>query len=262
LKKVWQRFVTACTGVIKMVRLIPSTMFVKDPVDVWGKEVSIGPAEQALRTQFPYVYNRSGNVIFWDDFESPTIKPYLHATGTGGSCNRSTDAALNGDFSMKLITGNVENNSCTAKYYLDNFRFGKLGILAHLMTHNVQVAYTLSLQYFDGATLHVGRIKVDVSDGKVYYGYPTPTTHIGTISWYTSGTVDLFMPIKLVIDIDNNVFDKLYIARNEIDMNNYSLYTADNTTNQNVIAEIEFMTKANASYTAYLDNVVITDNEQ
>ena len=258
--KTSQRYVRNFIEVLKMVKLQSSKMFVKDPIDVWGQETSIGPAEQALRTQFPYVYNRSGNVIYWDDFESPTVKPHTQVTGAG-TCNRTCDKSLFGDFSMKFVTGNVAANICSAKYHLNNFRSGKLGMLAHLMTPDVQVTYALTLYYYDGTTAHIGRILVDVSDGKVYYGYPAPTTHIDTISWYTSGTVDLFVPIKLVADISKGVFDNLYIARNKIDMSSYSLYTAASGIKQSMIAEIEIATKANASYTAYMDNVIITDNE-
>jgi len=261
LKKVWQRFVIDCTGVIKMVRLIPSTMFVKDPVDVWGKEVSIGPAEQAIRSQFPYVYNKSGNVIYWDDFESPTVKPGLVAAGAG-SCNRTADKSLFGDFSMKFVTGAVVGNGCSADYYLNNFRAGKLGVLASFMTNAVQVEYMLTLDYSDGVTNHVGRIKVDVSDGKVYYGYPATNIYLGTVSWYTSGSVDLFMPMKLVVDFDNGVFDTLYIARNEIDMSSIDLYSTGSTVKQHMQAEVAAQTKAASSNTVYIDNVVITDNEQ
>ena len=129
------------------------------------------------------------------------------------------------------------------------------------MTHDVQVEYVLDIIYYDGATKHVGRVKVDVSDGKVYYGYPTPSTHIDTISWYTSSDRNLFMPIKLVIDIDNDEYDNLYIARNKIDMSNYDLYTESTSTSQHIETWIWFNTKADSSCTAYMDNVIITDNE-
>ena len=236
------------------------TVFIKDPVDKWNKEQTIGLAEHAVRTQFPYIYNKSGNVVLWDDFESPTIKPYVNANNSG-SCNRSTDASLTGDFSMKFVTGNVADNYCYATYYINNFRSGKIGLLANLMTHDVQVEYELDIIYYDGSTKHAGRVKVDVSDGKVYYGYPTTSTHIDTISWYTSGDRNLFIPIKLVIDIDNDKYDNLYIARNKIDMSNYDLYTESTSTNQHIETWIWFYTKANVSYTSYMDNVVITDNE-
>jgi len=243
-----------------MVKLQTSRVYVNDPVDAWNKELSIGPAEQAVRSQFPYVYNRSGNVILWDDFENQTIKPYLYAGGTG-TCNRSASKALFGDFSMKFVTGNVAGDGCCAQYDLNNFREGKVGAMANLMTNDVQIRYVMTISYYDGSTKYVGRVVVDVPSGNVYYGYPTSTTLIDTVSWYTSGSRDLWMPIKLVVDLNNRLFDTLYIARNEIDMSSVDLYTIANTTQQHMNISISPETKQNAAYTVYMDNVIITDNE-
>jgi hypothetical protein len=65
---------------IKMVKLHAASMFIKDPVDVWGKEKNIGLAEHSARRLAPPITSlvEQGNLIYYDGYESGVQKYELH----------------------------------------------------------------------------------------------------------------------------------------------------------------------------------------
>lgn len=244
-----------------MARLIPSSMFIKDPVDVLGNEHTIGLAEHAVRTHaVPYPHTRSGNVVFWDDFESSTLKADMSATAAG-TYSRSTDYSHFGDFSMKMVTDATSGESCSAHYYVIGKISGKLGSVMMLRTSDPNTYYHIHLYKYDGTNVSRATIKVNNSDGKVYYGYPAPTNLVGTIDMYLGSASRQFVPIKLVVDFDNNKYDHVIVGNTEIDLSSYSTNIAASAIDPNLMCYVSFYTGANFSYTAYLDSVIITDNE-
>ena len=245
-----------------MVKLNSSSVFVRDPIDAWGKELSIGPAEQAIRTQLPYVFHRGGNVLYWDNFESPTIKPILECGG-GGSCARSSTYAQFGDFSMKFTTGATSGNYCMLRYYMSHFREGKVGVTAAVWGGSFGAAnWRLGIAYFDGTTEHSGTVKLDRSNDKVYY-LDTGLVYqeASTVSFYDSASFPYFTPIKLVIDIENDVYDAAYVSWDKIDLSSHDLYTVSSSLKRHLELSVFYSTDENVDHTVYVDNVIITDME-
>jgi len=237
------------------------TVFIKDPVDKWNTEQTIGLAEHAVRSHaVPYLHTRSGNVIFWDDFENPTLKASMSATGAG-TYNRSIDYSQFGNFSMKMVTGATSGNSCSAHYYISGITAGKIGMLAMLRATYPHTYYYIHLYKYDGTNVSRATIKIDNNDGKVYYGYPSPTNLVGTIKMYLDSVSLQFIPIKLVVDFDADKYDHIIVGNTEIDLSSYSVNTDTSGLDPHLMIYLSFYTGENLSRTAYLDSVIITENE-
>lgn len=247
-----------------MVRLIPSTVFMKDPVDKWGKEKTIGLAEQAVRTHAPPIpYDRRGNVLFWEGFESATMKGKKYGAA-GSTVERSTDTAKFGDFSIKCVTTAVANVMAGREYYISDLHDNEnVGIQATFTSaETTKYSIGLDISYHDRTHLHAASIRWDKDTGNVTYvnsaGSYTllqavPTFHPDIVNWGT---------MKLVVDFSSGKYIRALIFGGEYDMSAISYQKTASVVGYKVAAiRIYVSTTEAAIKTGYFDNFILTENE-
>ena len=232
-----------------------------DPEDVFGNPNYIGAGELAARLGSIKHFDKRGEVIFLDDFESATLKWTLLGSGTGHTEARSTDYARSKDYSLKLVTGS-ENNSYAG------------------MTHNhyYPVAGKLGCEFSFacGDTLFEIQFYISIYTGtEVFYVW----------GWYNSNTEDViiinavgsevviipesriyvyagvFNTLKVVFDTTTTKYVRLLANDEEIDISEHGLYGAANLSAPHVTFTVLFYTRSATAKTAYIDDVIITQNE-
>lgn len=244
-----------------MARKTMSKVFMADPVDILGKETTIGLAEHAARTKAPpYVLEKSGNVVFWDDYESSTLKADVSVVGAG-TVNRSNDYSQFGELSMKLETGAVAGNSCSVRYQLSGKITGKLGVLASVRIVNPNTYLHVHAYKYDGTNVTRAIIKINIADGKVYCGYPAPTTYVGTAKLNIDSSSRQFVPMKVVVDLDNLAYGRVLVGNSELDLSGNVISSSASGIDPHLLCYISFFTNAGFSYVSYIDHVIVTEKE-
>lgn len=222
---------------------------------------NIDTAELAARLGSPFIHNREGNMIFYDDFEAENLHWDTATSGAGGAVALSTASAFMGEQSLKITGG-----SDTGKYGLA-YRQLSLPVNTRLgyevsFTNNADLDYVLvSMTIFDGTNYHQGRIRFDQTNDKLYY-YNSANTTIELDSDVIFLVGDfMYQPIKLVIDSSTNNYVRCIFGNKEYNMSNISLYQVADASNPYLYIDLWVGSNAGDNAYSYVDHAIVTQNE-
>ena len=258
LRKILQRCAKRFIEVLKMVKLQSSKMFIKDPTDVWGKEHTIGNAELAARLGSPMVLDRRGSVLVQDTFDSSTLKGVIDGSAAS-TMTISTDRSFIGDGCLKYV-GAFSTDHERLSYKLTEIHGGRMGMQALIATAGATWDCRIECYYYDGTNLHAGSIGYDndpaPSKSLAYTNSAGISTEFSDLRMFTDSYA--FNLIKLVVDFDSDEYVRFLIGGNEIDMSGIDMYSTANATAKHIL----FRIRVDGDITAYIDDVIITNNEQ
>jgi len=248
-----------------MVKLHSPNVYIKDPVDVWGKEQTIGLAEHAVRTHAPAMpFDRRGDVLYWDDFESPTMKCYPRAYGSATSA-RSIDYSKTGDFSLKCTTdATVGVGDYAGLLYAHNdFHLSNVGTQISFMCADTVNDYSIMnfLYWFDGSNEYQAIIEWYNATGKLWYrnssGAMTELAGTYDYKYHTNN----FATMKLVVDMANHEYLRVLLFGSEIDMSGIAIQNSGTTSDRYLYTSFTINNNSAVSSTMYFDNYALTENE-
>lgn len=244
-----------------MVRLISSSVFIKEPKDVWNKETTIGLSELAARVHAPpLVYQRSGDLIWFDDFESPVIKYY----GVGEVYRTTKTAKFGcGSYSVKLKTGSTNGNYADLGYYIYDYILSKTGFGVSVAPDDGLDNYRLYIQMIinDGDYEYRGFVYYNCPDGNLYYLNENNEYESFGHTWLVPDYKH-FTTLKLVIDPVAGKYDKLFFGSRVYDMSDYNLQASASAIPARLELHIMLKTLEDASKVCYVDSVFVTVNER
>ena len=245
---------------------VPSgTVYIKDPVDVWGKEQTIGLAEHAARLGSPATFDRRGTVFVYDDFENAPLK-WNVAGGAGCSATLSDEHPASGSGCMKMVPASVADSYVRAYKLIGGVSQHKLGAeitiyrddeVAHLVGLVIR-AYTGSRVITSGVSLQMKGF-----GGLSYLHGSDPSL---TANWTTfNDTFEIFedatYPLKFVVDVDSEKYVRCMFGGTEIDMSAYAPHAAASTYAQLVTCDIYIPTPFASNAKTYFDNFILTIQE-
>ena len=246
------------------------TVYIKDPVDVWNKEHTIGNAELAARLGSHMTFDRRGTVFAYDDFEDAPLKwvVYSGGGGTGNSATLSSSRyAHSGQGCLKVIPPNVID----AYEYLER-GFG--GVAKNMLGAEISInrpndvinRAAISLQIYTGTRLIRAGVSLQQTAGGGI-SYQTAANAALDASWttfddtFTISSIPMSYPIKFVVDVENEKYVRCMFGGTEIDMSSYTPHVANSVQSQMVIATIYDVSKAAANPAMYFDNFILTIEE-
>jgi len=237
----------------------------KDPVDSWGHSEVIGPTEQAVRAHAPpMTFDRRGELLYWDDFESPSQRYQDWVTAlSGGTVLRSTENPKFGDFGVKLVTGATIADSSVVSYEINDFHIDRVGAEISFASISAASYLFIDMCYFDGVNKLQGKIAYDTSNSKLQVWSSGVWTTAATLPMFmgTAGEKLPFTTIKLVMDLSRNEYVRALCAGTEVGMSAFTPITAADPTKRGLAVEIWYQTKAAVAQTAYIDGFKFTGNE-
>jgi len=224
--------------------------------------------ELAARLGSIVTFDRAGNVIFMEDFESGLNKWWMALSGGGGDAIVLTnEKARSGAISCKVTTGAVAGNREQLSHYTAVPVPSKVGIEVSFTLGPPEIeSIEMQILSDDGTNLKWARfrlIRAGVgssvqtlqyrSSGGVYVTF-------GTVKLYPS--VNYFVPAKLVIDLVNNTYVRFVIANYSFDLSASPIavgpsFLTPGTTSFDIFVE----NRAAGNHSLYLDDVIITQNE-
>jgi len=223
------------------------------------------PGELAARLDSINVFDRRGFTIWQDNFEAPALRWEAAAIGIGTLPILSTVAAVSGIQSVRLVAvaGLVSASVIRRRFPL--IRLGKIGAEFWVQGYSQNTSYLeLALHVYDGTDPNYASLQINTLAGTISIVHDVggvPTTTVVATNVYMLEAERYFLPIKLVLDMDNDVYTRLLVGDREFDLSAYNLDVLPASTDRYVY--IFFRAQATPGNLArmYIDDFILTQNE-
>lgn len=221
----------------------------------------IDEAELAARLGSPIIWDRRGNVIWYDTINSTGNKWNLSHDGTGSAAAVSSTVSMYGDYSMKLTGGSdgLKYGAMNKKFQL--IQLGNLGLESTFSLDTNIDYFVMQFEYRSDGIVKDGRIKVDKTNERLQYlnsaaAYVTFATDIDF-------NVDItqFFTLKLVVDIKNNEYVRVIFGNNEYDLIGIPVRTYASVAMGYFAIYLLAYSAGASNGISYVDNVIVTQNE-
>lgn len=233
--------------------------------------VPIGPiststdvGELAARLGSPVTFDRSGNVIWYDDFEDNINKWYHAFLGGGGSIILSTDTARNGAKSCKLTTGNLTDNWAFITRFQPYPILSRLGGEISFTVNSDLQRIRFLLTLYNGTQAFYGEVCYVPSTGLLQFrdrNYDWRTFSNNINLYPTVGTVYAFHTMKMVVDYPNLRYTRCIVNNVTYDLSAFPLFVRDTVGSSHMTFSLEIVTNVDANRFIYADDAIITQNE-
>lgn len=239
------------------------TTTLQDIRDVFGNIPQVNMGEVAARLGSAKIFERRGDVVFVDDFESSTLKWAITGSALAENYSgvRSNVSAQSKNFSMKLNAGTVQSSYVKASHthYLPvqkrmgvEFSFtlspNVIDIYNSMELQTKTMKYVATFDYSPASSL----FSIRKSDGN----------YVNIDSALVLAKDDkLFHTWKMVFDIETGMWVRGYIDNLEYDLSEYGLYLVGGSYTPQMSLQIQVWNFVVVSQYSYIDNVIFTQNE-
>lgn len=229
--------------------------------------VPVGPiytstdtAELAARLGAIDIFDRRGNVIWFDDFESGITKWQFVGTGVGEGAEWNSARARFGGFSCKLTTGDVIDNNQLMIHSEPYPVIGTMGI-EFSFSDGEDGTIVWQLILYDGTDLHSMHIRYNIATGRFqYFRLPLGWQDIEPVRVMDYGQ-SLFHHIKCVGNFNTDEYLRLIYDDVTFDLSGIPLDVQAVGIQPRLDASLIVTTTINANVELYVDDVILTQNE-
>lgn len=217
-------------------------------------------AELAARLGSIHTFDRRGNVIFMDDFESGIEKWYCYGSA-GGLYSWSASKPAGGGFSLRLYTDNDEDDYMAASHFEAFPVLSRMGFQCSFLPVQTIKSLWWRLYVDDLVESVVGEIGWDYatnilsylgSDGEMHNLSPEKTLKLTASFFYTT---------KLVVDFNADKYVKLIINDSVYDLSDYSLGHQDTGLLPRLACDMGVYNAGEGWAEMHIDNAILTQNE-
>jgi hypothetical protein len=245
-------------------------MFIKDPVDVWNTEQTIGNAELAARIGSLASFDKRGVVFWYDDFGNSPLA-WITTTvgaplGSGYSSTLSDENVFRGAGTLKIVTSDTDDEYISTVRHVGGMASGRIG-LDTVVTSDMAAANNafMGLVCYDGTNQLSAGIKLGFNT--ISYKKSTTFEDFSNSEWTvfsTAYTPTNFSPthVKLVIDITTQKYVRCIVGGIEYDLSDYAMWSTPSTTPQKVMPFFgALITATGATSYNHFDHAMLTRQE-
>ena len=217
--------------------------------------------ELAVRLGSPVSYDRRGDVIFLDTFDTGESKVAVEGSGDDNeiypSCGDPVSAPMHLVFRTGPTAGDLSGFHKTLYYPVT----GGIGVeIAFLPVADLRW-FRVYMQVFDGTDYHWFHTYYDHTDGKIY-------VHDHTLGWTPIGTpgivrvgAAIYSYIKLVGNLLTDDYVRVIFNDHTYDASDYSASVDTDATKKSMTIGCAAYTNVNAAILVPVDNLIVTQNE-
>ena len=235
--------------------------FVIDSSDAWGQMLSVGNAELAARLGSIYRFNRTGSVVYMNDFATGWKNCQVGGSGTGYSVALAASPSLDGGYSAHLVGGSNSYKYAEVYLSLPLTYTGGLGFQTlFALKNNVDKAYH-NLVYRKSGVSYDATAIIDISNQKIQIvakDIGTVTLMEGFSPFTDSASFNYF---KLVVDTGTSKYKTLYVQNYVFDIAQYSLVSSTDLQPDAVYATFRVYSLTGQNGEGWLDSIVLTGGE-
>ncbi len=220
-------------------------------------------AELAQRVGAPLVYDKRGQIIWYDNFEAPVLKWQIEESGSGSAVALDTSIVHEGTMAVKLIAGAASDRYAKIAR---NEMFLSTSISGFSTSFSLAASSSI-LEFMTGISIGPQRktagIKYDQGSATLYLLSSSNTwLAFDPIGYHKVWSGEhIWQNIKLVIDWTNSKYVRCLFLNQEIDLSMYDVYVhASADVGDTAYVSIKLY-GSTSSQTVYFDKVVITTNE-
>jgi hypothetical protein len=241
-----------------MVHTLPDGTTKYRMVKIFGQ---IDSGELAARLGSIVTFDRRGNVVLMDNFESSTLKWRTTTNGTGAAIVISTGAAVSGDSSCKLTAGEGELGIAGIVKYVHPKILGKLGFEFSFTVDDDTESVRGTFAHFNGTTRYSSVVTYDHVNSKLMY-----TDNVaGNVDIATGVTLEdilgIFHTMKIVIDSSTNKPVRLLVNEDTYDLSAYTAKQQGGSGGEWVQIGVSHFSDHASVKSIYIDNAILTQNE-
>jgi len=216
--------------------------------------------EVAARLGSIVTYDKRGDVVDFDNFESPILKWGKISTAGSTIIHDSTYAASDTQ-SVKCETLAILNRVAglwKQHYVIIN---QQLGVEISLRSFHERGSFILTLRYYRSGILTSAECKLDMETHKLWL--LDSTNNFKEIAEVDIDQViaTSFMPIKLVADFSTGYYKRLLFGNTEYDISSELIYSGVTPTGDNLYIQAYFKATTLDQAIGWLDNFVLTQAE-
>lgn len=230
------------------------------PLSPWLAPGQITLPELAARLGSIHTFDRRGEVLWYDDFESNLNKWEVTLNGTRAAAGLSNSYARSGALSCKLTSGSGINDSAQIAKYLPYKTTGRIGFEVSWI-RNANLAYNFSLYLYNGTNYSLGLLAYGPTAKTITLLYGTIYSVAITTDQPTFANAYLFNTIKLVCDFTTKKYVRLIFNNVVYDISQYTMRTVASASAPHIEAIIMPTTDVASNQACYVDDAIITENE-
>ena len=219
------------------------------------------PGEAAARLGSINVFDRRGWTVWMDDFEAAALK-WFATSGVGGDKPiLSHVLAWMGAQSVFLRIAGALNSTSWLSRYFPLIRRGRMGVEFWTHLWNGEDNYLeLNVTIRDGTNVTVTQLRLDSNLRTATIVTPAGDIPVADKCFPTVLT-DLFVPVKLVVDMDTDYHTRLLIGPDEYDISTHLMLPFGATTDKYLYIKFQLLNGGGPIGYAYIDNFILTQNE-
>lgn len=217
--------------------------------------------ELAARLGSIVTFDRRGDVIWLDDFESDVQKWTFNQTGVGGALVSDATRARNGGFCAHLTTGGALGNIGATTHRSPYQVISKTGFeISFTLNGNIS-EYLFSLYFYDGVNYHAAIVRFLPATNTLEVDNNGAWVQVAT-AIPMAAALYLFHTLKLVGDF-TAIMQYVRVILNEVeyDLSAYNLREALNPAGRQLSVALQLTTGVASSQGCYVDDAIITQNE-
>lgn len=217
--------------------------------------------ELAARLGSVVTFDRRGNIIWLDDFESG-IEKWQHTSVAGGeSLEWVATYARNGGFCAKLNTDNHADDDAYMSHNMPYPAATKSGIECSFKHDTYLRQIFIGLTIETGLTLLVAAVRwTQATNTWAYYNTAAGYTDLTPVKALRRETT-LFHTAKLVVDFAIKEYIRLIVNDTLFDLSGLGMYEPGAAVTATLVPWIRIITNADDVTSLYVDDVIITQNE-
>lgn len=217
--------------------------------------------ELAVRLGSPVIFDRRGDVMWWDDFECATNRYDGELGGTGAALSRVTTRAHSGAYSYQLTAGSDGTSLCEFIGSEPALVRSKVGMSVMMNLPGTISRFQVIIESWDGVN---GHLAVLIWDGIA-----------NTLSYMTAGSVQVVfatavnLPVnlptwcafKVVADLEDNVYVRAIVNNVTYPLPGIALDIYPDARPARVDFAVRLVGRAGYNDVVYIDDLVLTQNE-
>lgn len=217
--------------------------------------------ELAARLDSPILYDRRGEVIWYDTFDNGLGGWSTLAEGTGASISLSADNIFKNPYACKLVAGTTGNRRAQIEKTLGSADVLSPGIEnAIALTTDFETFIMQCIYHLPTGSQTVQLVLNNLTNKIQVHSTGGLYTDVATLSNLYDGHTGFNM-IKLVWNLSNNYYARFLFNQQEIDLGDIPIYVTDDEPGNSLTVLSYLGGKATINATAYLAHIIATANE-
>lgn len=229
------------------------------PKSTTGSMSDLG--ELASRLNSIVTYDKRGEVVELDDFESPLLNWQKAVDSASSYCRHTSDYVKRGSQSVLLHVWNGAAAYALIFRQTHILNSNRLGIEISFSYSSTTMGLVFQFSPATNDKRYYFIIKIDTSDKAVYAKNSSNVYELIATAHSLEDAIYVFHNIKFVIDLENEKYVRLLLNNIEYDISAISPYYLPELTLRDIFIQLQITPKAAIGGDVRMDNYILTQEE-